>query len=168
MNLYELTEQYKELYSLFDCGEIDADVFFDTLEGLNGEIDDKIDATCIVIKNKRAEVDAILAEIERLEERAKAIHKETERMGERLKALMQRVGRDRFDSARHTVRFNKGEKIHFTDPERLFDWLEEHYPDKVTTKTVRNASKNDVKALTKLGVNVPYCESEITMNINIK
>ena len=43
MKLYELTEQYEEIYSMLYDEEIDEQMIFDTAEGLEGEIEEKAD-----------------------------------------------------------------------------------------------------------------------------
>jgi hypothetical protein len=168
MTLYELTEQYKELESLLADGEIDADVFFDTIEGLEGEIDDKIDATCSIIKNKLAEADAIHAESEALAERYRSRKKEAQRISERLASLMLRVGKDKYESPRHAIKFNKGEKVEFTDEDALIEYLIKTHPEIVTEKTEVTVSKTDVKRLIKSGEAIPFTEFSQTMNISIK
>ena len=40
MNLYELTEQYDEVMSLLYDGETDEQTILDTLESIDGEIED--------------------------------------------------------------------------------------------------------------------------------
>ena len=168
MTLYELTEQYKELESLLADGEIDADVFFDTIEGLEGEIDDKIDATCSIIKNKLAEADAIHAESEALAERYRSRKKEAQRISERLSSLMLRVGKDKYESPRHAIKFNKGEKVEFTDEDALIAYMQENHPELVTEKTEISINKNDVKRLISNGEELPHTEIVKTLNISIK
>lgn len=168
MTLYELTEQYKELYALFDTGEIDVDTFCDTLEGLDGEIDEKIDATCAVIKNMKATVAAILSESENLAERAKSKQAECDRLCERLKVLMQKVGRDRYESSRHSVKFNKGERLVFTDEAALFEYLKAKYPEMVTETVVVKVNRNEVKKAIKCGEEIPHTEFIQTISISVK
>lgn len=43
MNLYELTEQYDEVMSLLYDNETDEQTILDTLESIDGEIEDKAD-----------------------------------------------------------------------------------------------------------------------------
>lgn len=168
MNLYELTEQFQALMELAENEEIPDDVFEDTLEALDGEIDESIDGLCSIIKILDIQSAGIKAEADRLAKRAKAKAARRDRLKAFLSDMMKKVGRDKFENTHHNVRFNKGSKLVFTDPERLFDWLTEHYPDKVTVETVRNADKNDLKALAKAGVEIPFTATEVTMSINVK
>lgn len=42
MKLYELTSDFRQLYEASDDFEDDPDAWFDTLEGIEGEIDEKV------------------------------------------------------------------------------------------------------------------------------
>ena len=168
MKLYKLTEQFEALLELADNEEIPEDVFEDTLEALTGDIDENIDGLCSVIKTMGIYADSLKAEADTLAQRAKAKAARKERLQKHLSDMLQRLGRKKFENTHHNVRFNKGDSLVFTDPDQLFDWLEQHYPDKVTTQIVRNANKNDIKALEKAGVEIPFTAHEITMNISVK
>ena len=167
MTLYDLTEQYGEIFRLYEAGEIDADVMLDTIEGINGEIDDKINATCIVIKNKRADIGIVEAEIKRLTERYKTMVSDVDRMSTRLGNMMRRVGRERYETPIHRVRFNKGERVVYTDEDAVIEYMLEHHPEAVTEVRDFKISKTDIKRLIKNGEAVPYTEFITTMNIDI-
>ena len=55
-SLYELTEQYLALMELAYDPDVDDQTFFDTLEGLNGEIEDKADGYAKIITKMNADV----------------------------------------------------------------------------------------------------------------
>lgn len=168
MNLYELTEQFRSLLELAENEDIPEDVFEDTLEALDGEIDEQFDGLCSVIKELDMQALGTKAESDRLAVRAKSKAARRDRLKNYLSDMMKKVGRDKFENNHHNVRFNKSSKLVFTDPEQLFDWLSEHYPDKVTVKTERCADKNELKRLAKTGVVIPFTETEISMNISVK
>lgn len=52
--LYELTEEYANLEEWFEDEEVDEETLLDTLEGVEGEYNDKMEAYCKVIKNYEA------------------------------------------------------------------------------------------------------------------
>ena len=62
MNLYELTEQYDEVMSLLYDGETDEQTILDTLESIDGEIEDKADNYAKIIKNMLGEAEAVKRE----------------------------------------------------------------------------------------------------------
>ncbi|MBO1683294.1 siphovirus Gp157 family protein, partial [[Clostridium] scindens] len=51
MRLYELTEQYDGVMNLLYDGETDEQTILDTLESIEGEIEDKADNYAKIIKN---------------------------------------------------------------------------------------------------------------------
>lgn len=82
--LYDITGRAVELLELAEEEELDEEVLKDTLESIEGEFDVKIESYCKVCKNLDADIDAIKAEIERLETKLK--YKKNNR--DRIKAVM--------------------------------------------------------------------------------
>ena len=73
MKLYELTEQYEEVINLLYDGETDEQTILDTLESIEGEIEDKADNYARIIKNLTAEAEMVKAEADRLNRRRKSL-----------------------------------------------------------------------------------------------
>lgn len=71
--LYELTNDYDEVYNLALDEDWDPQVAQDTLEGIFGEIEDKAENCAKIIKMLQAKADAANAEADRLYGRAKAL-----------------------------------------------------------------------------------------------
>jgi ABC-type proline/glycine betaine transport system substrate-binding protein len=93
MKLYELTEQYaqaeKALSEMMAQGEIDEQIFVDTMDGIESEFDDKCEQVAKYIKNLEAMSQAIKQE----EQAMKARRTSAERHADRLKAyLKQNLG----------------------------------------------------------------------------
>ena len=84
MKLYELTGQFLALQKLADDPDID---LTDTLEGLTGEIELKANGLLQVVRGIEADIDAVDAEIKRLQE-------------------IKKVRQNRIDSLRDYLRFN--------------------------------------------------------------
>ena len=66
MKLYELTEQYDGVMNLLYDGETDEQTILDTLESIEGEIEDKADNYAKIIKTMTAEAEAIKSEEDRI------------------------------------------------------------------------------------------------------
>ena len=66
MTIYELTEQAAQLYALLESGEIDEQIFNDTLEAMGAE--EKIKNCCYIIKQLEADAKALKEEKEKLDE----------------------------------------------------------------------------------------------------
>lgn len=73
MTLYELTGDFQTLYDMADDPEIDEQAWLDTIEGIDGAIEDKADGYAKVIKELMANADAIKAERERMDSRESAL-----------------------------------------------------------------------------------------------
>ena len=80
--LYDLTMAAYELQTMLESGDIDEQVFQDTLEGMGG--DQKIENTCKVIRNLEAEAAAYKAEKERMAERQKTCENGVKRLKQNL------------------------------------------------------------------------------------
>lgn len=72
MKLYELSNQYLELMELIEESET-PELFQDTLEGLQFEIDEKLENMAKMIKNIEGDVPALKSEKERIDNKIKSI-----------------------------------------------------------------------------------------------
>ena len=94
--LYELTGDYLQVVEMMDDPDIDAQTIVDTLEAIDGEIEDKAENYAKVIVNANAERDGLANEIDRLTRRKRAIDENTKRMKEALQQAMQITGKTKF------------------------------------------------------------------------
>ena len=92
--LYELTGQYLALMEIAE--EADPDVLKDTLEGIDGEIEDKADNYAKVIKNLEGESKTIEEEIERLGRKKKGIDNSIDSIKKNLERCMIVTGKRKF------------------------------------------------------------------------
>ena len=94
--LYELTDEWLQLLQLAEDGEIDADVFADTLEGLDFEIELKADGYAKVIAELDHTIAALKAEEKRMSSRRKAMENHIEQMKKSLFEAMRSTGKEKF------------------------------------------------------------------------
>ncbi len=92
--LYELTGQYMELMEMAE--EADPDVLRDTLEGIEGEIEDKADNYAKVIRTLEGQVDTIDTEISRLQSKKKAVKNSIDSIKSNLERSMIQTGKKKF------------------------------------------------------------------------
>lgn len=96
MRLYELAEQWDAVFNMMEDGETDEQVILDTLESIEGEIEDKADNYAKIIRNLQASVDALKAEEERLYQRRKSTENHIQRLKDNLQANLEFIGKTKF------------------------------------------------------------------------
>lgn len=111
-NLYELTMEALELQRMLENGEIDEQVYSDTVESL--DIDTKISSICSVIRNLEADVVAFKAEKDRLAERQKTAENGIKRLKESLLNYMQITNQSKVKQGVFSVRVNRSESVNIT------------------------------------------------------
>lgn len=94
--LYELTDEWLQLLQLAEDGEIDQDVFADTLEGLDFEIELKADGYAKVIAELDHTIAALKAEEKRMSSRRKAMENHIDQMKKSLFEAMRSTGKEKF------------------------------------------------------------------------
>lgn len=89
--LYEIVAELQDFVTANE-GLEDEQAYRDTLEGLQGELDDKVSQWARCIKNLEGERDAIKAEGDRLTKRAKSIDNEVKHMKDTLLMYLKAAG----------------------------------------------------------------------------
>lgn len=102
MRLYDLTEQYNELLDMLeqDAGN---DALQTMLDGIEGAIENKVDAILCVRNAKRAEAKALRDEMQRLSERAARVENEANRLEGLVEYAMNRTGAEKLKTLRFTA-----------------------------------------------------------------
>lgn len=96
MKLYELTEQYDEVMNLLYDGETDEQTILDTLESIEGEIEDKADNYAKIIKTMTAEAEAIKSEEDRIHKRRMTLENRAKWLKDTLQANLEFIGKTKF------------------------------------------------------------------------
>lgn len=95
-SLYQLNEDYKTVLNMLYDEDIDEQMILDTLEGIEGEIEDKADAYAKIIKELEAKQKAGKEEAKRLSERSKMFDIRIKRLKQNLLETMKTVGKTKF------------------------------------------------------------------------
>lgn len=168
MTLYELNEQYANFLAMID--EIPEDAFADTLEALEGEIEDKIDGIVSVMKTLTAEASAIAYERDALDERIKTKEKHVARLKEYLKNYMLMTGKKKVETARNVVGISIGTPKVVLD-DAFIEWaVESRRIDllKPLAKPKYEADKAAIKKAIQDGAIVPFASLEQSTALRIK
>lgn len=72
-SLRDIDERYQALLEMGENGILDEETFADTLEGIEGEREQKLESCAAVLLQLRSDEKALAAEIQRLRERKQAI-----------------------------------------------------------------------------------------------
>lgn len=168
MTLYELSEQYQNLLAMID--EIPEDAFADTLEALEGEIEDKIDGIVSVMKTLTAEAEAITREKESLEQRIKSKQKHVERLESYLKDYMGATGRVRVETPRNMISIAQCSPKVVID-ESFYAWaIESKRIDllKPVVEPKPEADKAAIKKALQDGATIPFAHLEHGVALRFK
>ena len=95
-NLYELTSNYETVLNMLYDEDIDEQMVLDTLESIEGEIEDKADGYAKIIKELLGDAEKIKAEKLRLEARQKAFENRAKLLKDNLQNTMTQLGKTKF------------------------------------------------------------------------
>ena len=87
--LHEITGQYLELYEMMESAdELEMKIIADTLDGMDGELEEKADGYAKIMAELDAEAVKFEKEADRLAARAEQLHNRSKILKDRLKAAM--------------------------------------------------------------------------------
>lgn len=164
MTLYELTNEYLSLLEMAEDPDCDPEIFEDTMEGLDGEIEDKADGYAKVIAELSSQTVPLKNEIDRLTARKRAIENNIARMKDHLKRTMIATGKTKFKTDLFSFGIQKNPpKVVIDDPSRIYqEYLIEQEP-KVDTMAIKNALKNADEA--PLWEGIAHLEQDASLRI---
>ena len=149
MRLYELADQYQ---ALKDIDDMDPEAIADTLEALEGDIQQKAKAIVAVRAGMEASVNAIDAEIKRLADMKKTVLNRETRLRDYLKTNMQRTEISNIKCDFFSITLANGRPaLHIFDETAIPD---EYMNVKTTVTPERKAILDALKA----GEEIPGCQ----------
>ena len=95
-NLYQLTSNYQHVFEMLSQDDVDEQMIEDTLESIEGEIEEKADNYAKIILELEAKANARKAEAKRLTESAKIYENRIKRLKANLFDSMKNVGKPKF------------------------------------------------------------------------
>lgn len=173
LSLYEITNKYQDLFNMFDNTDIyDEDViqaYFDTLEAIEGEFNDKAEAIALFIKNLTAEAEAIKKEKIALAARQAAKENKASYLKAFLLLQMERLDVNKIETAkvRITTR-NNAPSLFITDEMEFIDWAETYQDGDYLRYKTPEIDKTKIKDMLKLGEKLPFCELRQSRSVVIK
>lgn len=151
--LYELTGQYAELLSAIESGDIPEEAISDTLEALDGELDEKIDSVACIVKQLDGEATNIKAEKAALADRQSVKEHQRDRLKDYIRQAMQLAGKKKIETSRNCVSVGKAQpRPVITNLDALRDredvWKPYDYKE-------TNVDKTSLKTLLQAGEQIP-------------
>ena len=95
-NIFELTEQWQVLREMASDPDVDPQIWADTMEGLEGELEYKADGYAKVMADMDAEADGLDKQIKRLQERKKTLETHKDALKKNLEMMMRATGKTKF------------------------------------------------------------------------
>lgn len=159
--LYQLTGEYQELLSMALDPDIDPEALSDTMEGIEGEIEDKADGYAKVMRNLEADVSAIKAESTRLAERKKRIEASIDRMKKALENSMRLTGKTKFKTSFFSFGIQKNPpSLKIDNPDRVPEEFLIPQEPKIDTTAIKKELKE--------GTIYDWCHLEQGESLRIK
>ena len=142
--LYELTGNYLILAEMLDDPDADPITVMDTMDAIEGELDEKAENYGRIIRNLEAEAEAIRTEVDRLSRRRKTIDNNIDSLKKRLQLSMELTGKDSIDTPLFKFRIQKNAPSVVVDLDDLQDmpmeYLTYHEPT-VNKAAIKDALK---------------------------
>lgn len=196
-SLYEMTNDFAELFDRFeeisamtfdknekgefvdDDGAVITDpeaaksdmleAWFDTLDGMEQDIQRKAESVAVYIKNISAEISALKYEEDRLKSRRKAKENAVERMKKYLMDCMTSAKLKKIDMPRAVISVrNNAESVAITDEAEFIKWAEQNGRDDLLKYSAPEIRKSSVKQELKAEENIPFAELVRTQSVIIK
>lgn len=152
MNIYELTGNYEHLLNMLYDEDVDEKALLDTLESIEGDIEDKADGYAKIIKELEAQSKARKEEAKRLTESAQTLDNRIKMLKSNLFNCMKITGKTKFTTNLFSFSIAKnGGKQPLT--------IDGDVP-KEYTKTVIENDTSKIRQALENGENLPFAHLE--------
>ena len=179
MTLYEISDGFRALYDQLDDMIEDEELtdeqrediqqaWFDTLEGIEAEFEEKAENVACFIKVLKAEAEMMAAEEKVLAARRRSREKRIESLKNYLLGRMDAIHLKKIDrpKARISTR-NNAESVAIDDPHAFILWAQEHN-DSLLKYKEPEINKIEVKQALQEGGCLPHCHLQRTRSVIIK
>lgn len=143
--LYEIANDYAKLMS----EDMDPEMIADTIEGIEGEFEDKLEQMLGLIKNEKAYSEALKAESKALADRSKATENRVTKIQQYIIKCMQTMEKSKLTAGVHSLTVRKPSvSVFIDDADKL-------PVDLVEYETTVKPDKNAIKIKLKAGEEIP-------------
>jgi putative uncharacterized protein ORF28 len=106
-SLYKLTTDYEAVLAMLYDGDMDEQTIMDTLDAIEGAIEDKADGYAVLINTLNNDAALIDTEIKRLQTRKRMLDSRVRRLKDNLAGAMRTLGKTKFSTQLYTFRLQK-------------------------------------------------------------
>lgn len=180
-SLYEISNEFRTLYDSLEAIEesvdgggnsVDLDdmrqAWFDTLEGIEMEAEDKLENIAKIYKQIRAERDVLIAEIDRLKARADAKKKTYERLEEYIRSSMAKMSLRKLDKPGALITSRESRSVGIADEKSFVEWAKKHNSLLLTVKAEEKPCKKAIKAALEAGEDIFGAKMITSTSVTIK
>lgn len=145
------------------------DALLDTLDAVDGEMEDKLANCGAFIKQLSAEADALDAEIKSLRQRSAAKKREIDSFKAYMMSCMESADVKKVDKplAKLTIRQN-AESVEVADEKNFIEWAQSHDRDDLLRYSMPDVNKTAVKDAIRSGADIPGAQLVRTKSLIIK
>lgn len=137
MNLYELSGNYKALYENLDDIDLNDEngqemltAYFDTLEALEGEFEQKAENIAVWCKELEYQKNALEQEKKAISDRIKQKQTKADSLKRYLLERMEEIGRTKIDTPKAVISVrNNAESVQIDNPAAFIEWAERNRDD---------------------------------------
>lgn len=139
MNLYEMTQDAVALRTLLESGEIDEEIYRETLEAM--DIETKVENICKMIKTFEAEAEAFKHEKERLAGREKTATNAVKRLKDSLLYHLTEIDKKKVEAGTFTVTKSSSESVEILYEDMIDEEFLIPQPCKIDKTGIKKALK---------------------------
>ena len=161
MTIYELTQEYLQLLALAEDELTDPQTLDDTMEAIQGEIEDKADGYAKIMLQLYAQSDGLAKEINRLTEKKRAIDNNAKQLKNRLQQAMEATGKTKFKTDLFSFGIQK-------NPVALVIDDAEKIPEEFLIAQAPKVDNAGIKAALKAGQEFDWCHLTQTESLRIR
>ncbi|MEY0290966.1 siphovirus Gp157 family protein [Providencia rettgeri] len=150
-----LAASYEKLQQLVESGDFSSEEIADTLEGIEGELGDKLDAIMVHVRNIEGQAKTLDEESKRLSERKKSFENQAKNLKKYALTCLLATGLDNLKTLKNTFTARKGSTSVVIDDEDLLP------NDLVQVQVVTTPDKKAIKDAIEKGKKVAGAHLEI-------
>lgn len=157
-SLYELTQEVLYLQALLEDGDIDEQIYKDTVEAMC--VDGKLENICKVMRNMERKSEAFGVEIERMKARKKTLDNSVKRLKDSMLDYMLVAEANKVEAGLFTLSVGKAKSVNVTNLKQL--------PDEFLLPQEPKVDKNGIAKAIRDGEEVPGAEIVESPYISIR